>query len=115
MNYYLTTPMFKMFISYFILAIYDPFCVVSHHNLIDLRIPFGTILRPLRPALTCRKHLLGRSMDDIQALMGQRKAPYRSAAGFSDSPHLFYSGFRATYDWFLLYQIGFGRVYARPS
>lgn len=117
LNYYLSTPMFKMFIGYFILAVYDPFCVVNDgfHDLIDLRIPTGTILRPVRPAaLSCRTHLLGRIMDVIQALMGQRNPLYRSAAGFSDSPHLFYSGFKDTGDWFLLYQIGFGGVPARP-
>jgi 5-oxoprolinase (ATP-hydrolysing) len=53
-------------------------------------------------------------MDVIQALFGQRNPAFRSAAGFSDSPHLFYSGFKPTGDWFLLYQIGFGGVPARP-
>ncbi|EOD44447.1 putative hydantoinase oxoprolinase protein [Neofusicoccum parvum UCRNP2] len=117
MNYYLSTPMFKMFIGYFLLAIYDPHCVVNDgfHDLVSLKIPSGTILRPIRPAaLSCRTHLLGRIMDVIQALFGQRNAAYRSAAGFSDSPHLFYSGFKPSGDWFLLYQIGFGGVPARP-
>ncbi|KAF4535029.1 Hydantoinase/oxoprolinase [Lasiodiplodia theobromae] len=116
-NFYLSTPMFKMFIGYFLLAIYDPHCVVNDgfHDLVELRIPEGTILRPIRPAaLSCRTHLLGRIMDVIQALFGQRNAAYRSAAGFSDSPHLFYSGFKPSGDWFLLYQIGFGGVPARP-
>jgi 5-oxoprolinase (ATP-hydrolysing) len=53
-------------------------------------------------------------MDVMQALMGQRNPAFRSAAGFSDSPHLFYSGFKPSGDWFLLYQIGFGGVPARP-
>ncbi|KAF2091396.1 hypothetical protein K490DRAFT_30814 [Saccharata proteae CBS 121410] len=117
MNYYLSTPMFKIFIGYFLLAVYDPHCVVNDgfHDLIELRIPEGTILRPVRPAaLSCRTHLLGRIMDVIQALMGQLNPAYRSAAGFSDSPHLFYSGFKPNGEWFLLYQIGFGGVPARP-
>lgn len=33
-------------------------------------------------------------MDIIQALMGQHNQAYRSAAGFSDSPHFFYSGWK---------------------
>ncbi|KKY18665.1 putative hydantoin utilization protein a [Diplodia seriata] len=119
MNFYLSTPMFKMFIGYFLLAIHDPHCVVNDgfHDLVELRIPAGTILRPLRPAaLSCRTHLLGRIMDVIQALFGQRNAAYRAAAGFSDSPHLFYSGFRPDDgSEFLLYQIGFGGVPARPA
>lgn len=51
----------------------------------------------------------------IQALFGQRSPAFLCAAGFSDSPHFFYSGFRSTGEPFLLYQIGFGGVPARPS
>ena len=104
-------------ISYFLLAVYDPHAVVNDgfHDLIDVIIPEGTILRPVRPAaISCRTHLLGRVMDVIQALMGQRNPAFRSAAGFSDSPHLFYSGFKPDGSWYLLYQIGFGGVPARP-
>ncbi|KAF2010581.1 hypothetical protein BU24DRAFT_444476 [Aaosphaeria arxii CBS 175.79] len=117
MNFYLSVTMFKMFIGYYLLAVYDPHCVVNDgfHDLIDIRIPSGTILRPVRPAaVSCRTHLLGRVMDVMQALFGQRNPAYRCAAGFSDSPHLFYSGFKPNGEWFLLYQIGFGGVPARP-
>jgi len=37
-----------------------------------------------------------------------------NAAGFSDSPHLFYSGYDDTGEWFQLFQIGFGGVPGRP-
>lgn len=117
MNYYLSITMFKMFIGYYLLAVYDPHCVVNDgfHDLIDIKIPTGTILRPVRPAaLSCRTHLLGRVMDVMQALFGQRNPAYRCAAGFSDSPHLFYSGFKPDGEFYLLYQIGFGGVPARP-
>ncbi|KAF2729599.1 hypothetical protein EJ04DRAFT_580505 [Polyplosphaeria fusca] len=117
MNFYLSITMFKMFIGYYLLAVYDPHCVVNDgfHDLIDVRIPTGTILRPVRPAaVSCRTHLLGRVMDVMQALFGQRNPAYRCAAGFSDSPHLFYSGFKPNGEFFLLYQIGFGGVPARP-
>ena len=73
-------------------------------------------LRPVRPAaLSCRTHLLGRVMDVIQALMGQHNPAYRAAAGFSDSPHFFYSGFRPDGSYFQLYSIAFGGVPARPA
>ncbi|PSN64991.1 hypothetical protein BS50DRAFT_589448 [Corynespora cassiicola Philippines] len=117
MNFYLSITMFKMFIGYYLLAVYDPHCVVNDgfHDLVEIRIPSGTILRPVRPAaLSCRTHLLGRVMDVMQALFGQRNPAYRCAAGFSDSPHLFYSGFKPDGEFFLLYQIGFGGVPARP-
>lgn len=116
-NFYLSTTMFKIFIGYYLLAIYDPHAVVNDgfHELVDIKIPEGTILRPVRPAaVSCRTHLLGRIMDVMQALFGQRDAAYRCAAGFSDSPHLFYSGFKPDGEFFLLYQIGFGGIPARP-
>ncbi|KAF2263015.1 hypothetical protein CC78DRAFT_519086 [Lojkania enalia] len=117
MNFYLSITMFKMFIGYYLLAVYDPHCVVNDgfHDLIEVKIPEGTVLRPVRPAaVSCRTHLLGRVMDVMQALFGQRNPVYRCAAGFSDSPHLFYSGFKPNGEFFLLYQIGFGGVPARP-
>ena len=117
MNFYLSTTMFKIFIGYYLLAIYDPHAIVNDgfHDLIDIRIPAGSILRPVRPAaVSCRTHLLGRVMDVMQALFGQRNAAYRCAAGFSDSPHLFYSGFKPDGEFYLLFQIGFGGVPARP-
>jgi 5-oxoprolinase (ATP-hydrolysing) len=117
MNFYLSKTMFKIFIGYYLLAIYDPHAMVNDgfHDLLDIRIPDGTILRPVRPAaVSCRTHLLGRVMDVMQALFGQRNPAYRCAAGFSDSPHLFYSGFKPSGEFYLLYQIGFGGVPARP-
>lgn len=51
----------------------------------------------------------------IQALLGQQIPEHRAAAGFSDSPHIFYSGFKPNGEYFLLYQIGFGGVPARPA
>jgi 5-oxoprolinase (ATP-hydrolysing) len=117
MNFYLSITMFKIFIGYYLLAIYDPQLVVNDgfHDLVDIRIPTGSILRPVRPAaVSCRTHLLGRVMDVMQALFGQRNPAYRCAAGFSDSPYLFYSGFKPTGEFYLLYQIGFGGVPARP-
>ncbi|KAM3072059.1 hypothetical protein ACMFMG_008520 [Clarireedia jacksonii] len=116
-NFYLSTTMFKMFVGYYLLAVFDPHCVVNDgfHDLLDIVIPEGSLLRPVRPAgVSCRTHLLGRTMDIIQALMGQRSPQYRAAAGFSDSPHFFYSGFKPDGEWYQLYQIGFGGVPARP-
>ena len=70
-------------------------------DLIEINIPEGTILNPMRPAaLSCRTHLLGRLFDVIGALFGQRQPEFLSAAGFSDSPHFFYSGWNASGEWF---------------
>lgn len=117
-NYMLSPTMFKMFVGYYLLAIYDPQCVVNDgfHDLVDVDVPQGSVLNPVRPAaVSCRTHLLGRVMDIVQALMGQRNPAYRAAAGFSDSPHFFYSGWTDKGEWYQLYQIGFGGVPARPK
>ncbi len=117
LNYYLSPTMFKMFVGYYLLAVFDPFAMVNDglQELMEVRIPDGSLLKPTRPAaLSCRTHLLGRVMDMIQALMGQKNPAYRAAAGFSDSPHFFYSGWKPNGDWYQLYQITFGGVPARP-
>jgi 5-oxoprolinase (ATP-hydrolysing) len=116
-NFYLSIAMFKIFIGYHLLAMYDPHAIVNDgfHDLVDIKIPTGSILRPVRPAaVSCRTPLLGRVIDVLQALFGQQNAAYRCAAGFSDSPNLFYSGFKPDGEFYLLYQIGFGGVPARP-
>uniref|UniRef100_A0A0W0FFU6 PI-PLC Y-box domain-containing protein n=1 Tax=Moniliophthora roreri TaxID=221103 RepID=A0A0W0FFU6_MONRR len=116
-NLALSGEMLKMFIVFYLLTVFDPATVVNDgsFDLINLNIPQGTILNPIRPAaLSCRTHLLGRLFDVIGALFGQRQPEFLSAAGFSDSPHFFYSGWTKEGEWFQLYQIGFGGVPARP-
>ncbi|KAJ8078497.1 hypothetical protein PM082_012779 [Marasmius tenuissimus] len=116
-NLALSHEMLKMFIVFYLLTVFDPVTVVNDgsFDLIDIRIPEGTILNPIRPAaLSCRTHLLGRLFDIIGALFGQRQPEFLSAAGFSDSPHFFYSGWTKEGEWFQLYQIGFGGIPARP-
>ncbi|KAE8381930.1 Hydantoinase/oxoprolinase-domain-containing protein [Aspergillus bertholletiae] len=115
-NFYLSETMFKMFIGYYMIAAAAPGTVINDgfHDLIDIYIPEGTVLKPIRPAaISCRTHLLGRTMDVMQALIGKKNKLYAAAAGFSDSPHFFYSGYKPDGEWYQLYQIGFGGVPAR--
>ncbi|KAI9043633.1 putative hydantoin utilization protein A [Aspergillus affinis] len=115
-NFYLSETMFKMFIGYYMIAAAAPGTVINDgfHDLIDIYIPEGTVLKPIRPAaISCRTHILGRTMDVMQALIGQKNETYAAAAGFSDSPHFFYSGYKPDGEWYQLYQIGFGGVPAR--
>jgi 5-oxoprolinase (ATP-hydrolysing) len=117
-NFYLSETMFKMFIGYYMIAAAAPGTVINDgfHDLIDIYIPEGSVLKPVRPApISCRTHLLGRTMDVMQALIGQRNPIYAAAAGFSDSPHFFYSGYKPDGEWYQLYQIGFGGVPARNA
>ncbi|HFB55022.1 MAG TPA: hydantoinase B/oxoprolinase family protein, partial [Hellea balneolensis] len=75
----------------------------------------GSLLKPKFPAaLSCRTHALGRIFDVLGALLGQRAPEFLSAAGFSSSPHLMYSGYDKNDEWFQLFQIGFGGIPGRP-
>ena len=116
-NFYLSTAMFKMFIGIFLLVVYDSRVVPNDgfHDLIEVHIPEGCLLRPIRPAaLSCRTHFLARLMDVLSGLLGQRAPEFMTAAGFSDSPHFMYSGYRDNGTWFQLYWLGFGGIPGRP-
>ena len=117
-NFYLNEDMFKMFFGSFTINVVDPQIVFNDgfYDLVDVRIPQGTLLKPNYPAaLSGRTHALGRIFDVLGALLGMG-APEQmlNAAGFSDSPHLFYSGYDSKGEWFQLFQIGFGGIPGRP-
>ncbi|WP_292962630.1 hydantoinase B/oxoprolinase family protein [Novosphingobium sp. UBA1939] len=116
-NYYLQDEQFKMIFGAYTSKLFDPQIVFNdgYYELIDVRIPEGSLLRPRRPAaLSCRTHLLCRMFDLVSGLLGQGKPEAMCGAGWSASPHLMYSGSDAKGDWFQLYQIGFGGLPARP-
>ncbi len=117
-NFFLNEDMFKMFFGSFTINVVDPQIVFNDgfYDLVDVRIPQGTLLKPNFPAaLSGRTHALGRIFDLLGALLGMG-APEQmlNAAGFSDSPHLFYSGYDKKGEWFQLFQIGFGGIPGRP-
>ena len=121
-NFFMNEDMFKMFFGSFTINIVDPQIAFNDgfYDLVDVRIPQGTLLKPNFPAaLSGRTHALGRIFDVLGALLGMG-APDEmlSAAGFSDSPHLFFSGYDRRpgrkNEWFQLFQIGFGGVPGRP-
>ena len=117
-NFFLNEDMFKMFFGSFTINVVDPQIVFNDgfYDLVDVRIPQGTLLKPNFPAaLSGRTHALGRIFDLLGALLGMG-APDQmlNAAGFSDSPHLFYSGYDKKGEWFQLFQIGFGGIPGRP-
>jgi N-methylhydantoinase B len=117
-NFLLNEEMFKMFLGAFFINIFDPQILFNDgfYELVDVHIPEGTILKPVRPAaLSCRTHLLGRIFDIMSGLLGQGAPEALCAAGFSDSPHFMYSGYDKKGEWFQLYQIGFGGIPGRPA
>jgi N-methylhydantoinase B len=117
-NFYLNEEMFKMFFGSFTINLVDPQILFNDgfYDLVDVRIPQGSLLKPNYPAaLSGRTHALGRIFDVMGGLLGQGAPEAMNAAGFSDSPHLFYSGYDDKGEWFQLFQIGFGGIPGRPA
>ncbi len=117
-NFYLNEEMFKMFFGSFTINLVDPQILFNDgfYDLVDVRIPQGSLLKPNYPAaLSGRTHALGRIFDVMGGLLGQGAPEAMNAAGFSDSPHLFYSGYDDNNEWFQLFQIGFGGIPGRPA
>ncbi|MEO9470016.1 hydantoinase B/oxoprolinase family protein [Parasphingorhabdus sp.] len=116
-NFLLNESMFKMFFGIYMIMVFDPQILFNDgfYDLIDVRIPEGSLLKPQFPAaLSGRTHALGRIFDILGGLLGQKTPEFLNAAGFSSSPHLFYSGNDKKGDWFQLFQIGFGGIPGRP-
>ena len=116
-NFYLNEDMFKMFFGSFTINLIDPQIRFNDgfYDLVEVRIPEGSLLKPKYPAaLSGRTHALGRIFDVMGGLFGQGAPEIMNAAGFSDSPHLFYSGYDDKGEWFQLFQIGFGGIPGRP-
>ena len=120
-NFYLNENMFKMFFGIYMIMVFDPQILFNDgfYDLIEVRIPEGSLLKPKFPAaLSGRTHALGRIFDILGGLLGQKTPEFLNAAGFSSSPHLFYSGWDNRTgregEWFQLFQIGFGGIPGRP-
>jgi N-methylhydantoinase B len=116
-NFLLNEEMFKMFCGTFMISVFDPQILFNDgfYDYMDVRIPDGCLLKPKRPAaLSCRTHALGRIFDVISGLLGQGNPEFLCAAGFSDSPHLMYSGYDSKGEWYQLFQIGFGGIPGKP-
>lgn len=116
-NFYLNENMFKMFFGIYMIMVFDPQILFNDgfYDLIEVRIPQGSLLKPNYPAaLSGRTHALGRIFDILGGLLGQKTPEFLNAAGFSSSPHLFYSGTDSTGKYFQLFQIGFGGIPGRP-
>jgi N-methylhydantoinase B len=116
-NFLLNEDLFKMFCGTFMISVFDPQILFNDgfYDYMEVRIPPGCLLKPQRPAaLSCRTHALGRIFDVISGLLGQGNPDFLCAAGFSDSPHLMYSGYDKQGEWYQLFQIGFGGIPGRP-
>jgi N-methylhydantoinase B len=106
-----------MFFGSFTINLFDPHILFNDgfYELVDVRIPEGSLLKPKFPAaLSGRTHAIGRIFDVMGGVLGQGAPDAMNAAGFSDSPHLFFSGYDKKGKWFQLFQIGFGGIPGRP-
>jgi N-methylhydantoinase B len=116
-NFFLNENMMRMFFGIYMIMVFDPQILFNdgYYDLIDVRIPEGSLLKPKFPAaLSGRTHALGRIFDVLGGLLGQKTPEFLCAAGFSSSPHLFYSGTDKAGNYFQLFQIGFGGIPGRP-
>jgi N-methylhydantoinase B len=117
-NFYCNEDMTKMHCGVFLIMLADPQILFNDgfYDLMEVRIPKGTLFNPVWPAaLSCRTHGLARCMDVLAGLFGQSNPDYLCAAGFSASPHFLYSGYDERGEWFQLFHIAFGGVAAAPS
>jgi hypothetical protein len=83
-NFLLNEEMFKMFAGVYMIMVFDPQILFNDgfYDLMDVRIPPGTLLKPLKPAaLSCRTHALGRIFDVLGGLLGQGNPAFMCAAG----------------------------------
>ncbi|MCS7002612.1 MAG: hydantoinase B/oxoprolinase family protein, partial [Dehalococcoidia bacterium] len=116
-NFLLNHEMLKMFIGVYMIMVHDPQILFNdgYYDLIEIRIPKGSILAPQYPAaLSGRTHTLGRVFDVFGGALGRGAPEFMNAAGFSSSPHLMFSGTDKNGEYFQLFQIGFGGVPGRP-
>ena len=117
-NFYCNEEMMKMYCGVFMIYLADPQILFNDgfYDLMEFRIPKGSLLLPQKPAaLSGRTHALCRVVDVLNGLFGQGNPDYLCAAGFSASPHFFFSGYNERGEWFQQYQIGFGGIAGKPS
>ena len=117
-NFYANEEMMKMYCGVFMIYLADPQILFNDgfYDLMELRVPNGTLITPRKPAaLSGRTHTLCRVDDVLSGLFGQSNPDYLCAAGFSASPHFLFSGHNERGEWFQQYQIGFGGIAGKPS
>ena len=116
-NFIFNYEMFKMFVGAYLIKLYDPHIVFNagYYDLIEVNIPPGCLLNPIKPAaLSCRTGTLQRTFDVLIGLLGQCTPGLMTAAGYSQAPYLYYSGYDDNGEWFTLFYSGFGGVPGRP-
>ena len=93
-NFLMSEQMYKMFCAQFMVMMFDPDILLNDgfFDLIEVRIPDGSLLAPHKPAaVNGRTHAMGRIFDIISGLFGKSNPTYLCAAGIFVEPpfHVF--------------------------
>lgn len=116
-NYLLNERLAKMFIGAMLIAAADPQIVFNdgYIDLMEVRIPEGSLLRPKFPAPLCnRLPVLARYTDIVSAAIGQTNPGFLPASCFGSAPNLLYNGKDEDGGDIQLFEVGFGGVAGRP-
>ncbi|SDO71850.1 hydantoinase B/oxoprolinase family protein [Halobacillus aidingensis] len=116
-NYYLSEPMFKMFIGSFLISVFDPAINFNDgfYDVLHIESPEGTLMRPVEPAaLGCRTHALSRLFDVLSGALSINTPENSPAAGYGTSPYFIYSGYDQDGRYFNLMEVMYGGLPGRP-
>ncbi|RHW38305.1 hydantoinase B/oxoprolinase family protein [Lysinibacillus yapensis] len=116
-NYYLSEPMFKMFIGSFLISVFDPAINFNDgfYDLLHIETPEGTLMRPKSPAaLGCRTHALSRLFDVLSGVLAINSPESSPAAGYGTSPYFIFSGQDEEGRSFNLMEVMYGGLPGRP-
>ncbi|VEF46542.1 hydantoin utilization protein B [Bacillus freudenreichii] len=116
-NYYLSEPMFKMFIGSFLISVFDPAINFNDgfYELLHIETPEGCLMRPKAPAaLGCRTHALSRLFDVLSGVLSLNTPENSPAAGYGTSPYFIYSGYDEDGRYFNLMEVMYGGLPGRP-
>ncbi len=116
-NYYLSEPMFKMFIGSFLISAFDPDINFNDgfYDVLHVISPKGTLMNPEFPAaLGCRTHALSRMFDVLSGALSVNAPDSSPAAGYGTSPYFIFSGVDAKGEKFNLMEVQYGGLPGRP-
>jgi N-methylhydantoinase B len=117
-NFYLHEGMMKMVIGVYLIMVFDPDILFNEgfYDLLDVRVPEGSILKPRYPApLGNRVHTLSRWIEVIAGALGRQVPETAAAAGYGSSPHMIFSGTDSNGEFFGVVEILMGGIPARPA
>jgi 5-oxoprolinase (ATP-hydrolysing) len=116
-NLYMGENMFKMVTGIVLIMALDPDILFNagYNDLLDIRFPKRSILRPDFPApLSNRSHTLARIFDVLQGALAIQNPALATGAACGSSPHFLYSGVDRDGEFFFYYEINYGGIPGRP-